>query len=258
MKIQRGFKAVKQEQERREKEKEQRQGKLWRIFFPSNAKADHEIPVRFLTDEPICFYEHTVQVAGKYQQFACTGEGCEHCADGNKPRFVGAFLVIDRTEFEYDERDDKGNKTGKKVKGKDRLKLLVRGQQDLAVLDRLNSKFGLLDRDWTIYKTGSDTSTKWNFERGEVDEWSTKKIQNLLDDKYRGQDFFDIVEQQIMPVETDEEEDEDDDEDTTSRVTRGVQTLEDEDDEEEDERPRKKSSSSKLKSGKKKTSLKRK
>jgi len=253
MKIQRGFKAVKQEEARREKEKEMRQGKLWRVFFPKGAKSDHEIPVRFLTDEPVCYYEHTIQSAGKYLQVACTGDGCEHCEDGNKPRFVGAFLVIDRTEFEYDERDDKGNKTGKKTTGKDRLKLLVRGQQDLAVLDRLNTKFGLLDRDWTIYKTGSDTSTKWNFERGEVDEWSKKKIQNLLDEKYRGQDFYDIIEEQIMPSESDEEDDEEDDEETTSKVNRGVQTLdEEEDDEEEDERPRKKSSSLKSKTGKKK------
>ena len=256
MKIQRGFKAVKQEQERREKEKEMRQGKLWRVFFPSKCDEDFEIPVRFLTDEPICFWEHTVKVAGKFQQFTCTGDGCKHCADGDKPRFVGAFLVIDRTEFEYDEKDEKGNKTGKKVKGKDRLKLLVRGQQDLAVLDRLNSKFGLLDRDWTIYKTGSDTSTKWNFERNELDEWSDKKIQNLLDDKYRNKDFYDIIMEQIQsPENTDDEEDEDyDDEEVTSRVTRGVQSVDDEDDEEEDESPCK----SKSKLGKKKSSLRRK
>lgn len=232
MKIQRGFKAVKKEQERREKEKEMRQGKLWRVFFPSKCDSDYEIPVRFLTDEPICYYEHTIKEGAKYNQYTCTGDNCPHCKDGDKPRFVGAFLVIDRTEFEYDEKDEKGNKTGKKVKGKDRLKLLVRGQQDLAVLDRLNSKFGLLDRDWAIYKTGTDTSTKWNFERGEVEEWTEKAIQNLLPDKYRGKDFYDIVMEQIQAPEESEDAEEEDDT-VQDRVTSGVQSLDEEDEEEE-------------------------
>ena len=228
MKIKRGFKAVKEEEKRREQERESRQGKLWRVFFPSKADSDFEIPVRFLTDEPICFHEHTKNVNGKWLNFTCTGDGCRHCADGDKPRFVGAFLVIDRTEFEYDEKDDKGNKTGKKVKGKDRLKLLVRGQQDLAVLDRLNTKYGLLDRDWAISKTGSGTSTKWTFDRGELDEWTEKEIQNILPEQYRNKDFFDILEEQITGESNDSNDDDSDEEEVEDKVTKGVQSLDDE------------------------------
>ena len=244
MKIKRGFKAVKEEERRREQAREQRQGKLWRVFFPKNADDDYEIPIRFLTDEPICYYEHTRNVAGKWQNYLCTGEGCPHCADGDKPRFVGAFLVIDRTEFEYDERDDKGNKTGKKIEGKDRLKLLVRGQQDLASLDRLNSKYGLLDRDWTVYKTGSGTSTKWNFDRGDVDEWTEEELQNILPEKYRGIDFYDILEAQITGESLDKSDSEDDitDEEVEEKVISGVQSLDDED---EEDAPKKAKSSKK-------------
>ena len=65
MKIQRGFKAVKEEERRRELAREQRRGKLWRVFFPKDAGDDYEIPIRFLTDEPICYYEHTKFVNGK-------------------------------------------------------------------------------------------------------------------------------------------------------------------------------------------------
>ena len=235
MKIQRGFKAVKEEEKRREQLKEQRQGKLWRVFFPKDAKEDFEIPVRFLTDEPVCFYEHTKYTNGKVLNIPCKGDGCPECKEGDKPRFVGAFLVIDRTEFEYDERDDKGNKTGKKVKGKDRLKLIVRGQQDLAVLDRLNTKYGLLDRDWNVFKTGKDTSTKWNFERGDLDEWTEEEIQNLIPEKYRGMDFYEIVEQQI----TGEELDNSDDQDEVPDVQSGVQKMDDEEEEEERKAPKK-------------------
>ena len=232
--VKRGFKAVREEEKRRELIKEQRQGKLWRVFFPKNAGDDFEIPVRFLTDEPVCFYEHTNFINGKVVNITCTGDDCPECKAGDKPRFVGAFLVIDRTEFEYEERDANGNKTGKKVKGKDRLKLLVRGSQDLAQLDRLSSKYGLLDRDWNIYKTGKDTSTKWNFDRGDLDEWSEEELNNILPEKYRGRDFYEIVEEQIMGA-IDEEAtssyDDSDDEDDTSDVQGGVHFLDDEEDE---------------------------
>ena len=251
MKIKRGFKAVKEEEKRREEERKNRQGKLWRVFFPKNAGDDFEIPIRFLTDEPICYYEHTKNVAGKWQNYLCVGEGCPHCADGDKPRFVGAFLVIDRTEFEYDEKDDKGNKTGKKIQGKDRLKLLVRGQTDLASLDRLNSKYGLLDRDWAVYKTGSGTSTKWNFDRGDVDEWTEEELQNILPEKYRGRDFYDILEEQITGESLDESDSEDDitDEEVEKKVTSGVQSLDDEDEEDAPKKARssKKGATKKLK-----------
>ena len=247
--IKRGFKAVKEEEKRKEQLKEQRQGKLWRVFFPKDADDDFEIPIRFLTDEPVCFYEHTDYSQGKVSNTTCTGDGCPACASGNKPRFVGAFLVIDRTEFEYEERDEKGNKTGKKVKGKDRLKLLVRGSQDLAQLDRLASKYGLLDRDWNVYKTGKDTSTKWNFDRGDLDEWTEEEIQNILPEKFRGRDFYDIVEEQLMGISDDEETTEDDEDDSDS-VQDGVMSLE-----EDEETTPKKGTKKKVKP---KTKLKRK
>jgi hypothetical protein len=249
MQVKRGFKAVKEEEKRREQAREQRQGRLWRVFFPKNASEDFEIPVRFLTNEPICFYEHTKNVNGKIVNITCTGDGCEECAGGDKPRFVGAFLVIDRTEFEYEERDAKGNKTGKKLKGKDRLKLLVRGQQDLAVLDRLNSKYGLLDRDWNVYKTGTDTSTKWNFDRGDIDEWTEEELNNILPEKFRGKDLYEIVEQQITGEGLTEDDNDSSDDDSKSNVQKGVQKIEDDDDEEPTE---KKHTTKKLKSLKKK------
>ena len=247
-----GFKAVKEEGARREKAREQRQGKLWRLFFPKDCDEEYEIPFRFFTDEPICFYEHRGFVQGKVTNTTCTGEGCKDCADGDKPQFVGAFLGIDRSEFEVDERDSKGNKTGKKTTVTDRAKLLVRGQTDLAVLHRLKTKQGLLDRDWAIFKTGADTTTKWNFERGELDEWTEKEMRALLPEKYRDMDLYDIIIDQISPADEEEVEKEEVEEDAPKRGTRssgrsnsgkstkgsvskGVQRIEESDDEDDED-----------------------
>jgi len=230
----RGFKAVKEEEARREQERKERRGKLWRVYFPKDAKEDYEIPFRFLTDEPVCFWEHTLNINGKVVHRTCTGEGCQDCANGNKPRFVGAFLGIDCSKYEVDERDSNGNKTGKKKTISATAKLLVRGQTDLAQLDRLNNKYGLLDREWAISKTGSGTSTKWAFDRGDVDELTEKEEQSMLPEALRGKDYYDIVESQITPHEEDEDEDEDDDtssdDNLKDKITSGVQSIEDEDD----------------------------
>src|SRR3712207_9004525 len=67
-------------------------------LFPYTTLFRSEIPIRFLTDEPICFYEHTKRVNGKITNIPCIGDGCPECESGDKPRFVGAFLVLDRSE----------------------------------------------------------------------------------------------------------------------------------------------------------------
>lgn len=228
-----GFQAVQEEEARIKKEQELRKGKLWRLFFPKNCGGDYEINVRFLTDEPFCFREHNVVTPdGKYQTMTCLGEAeCPQCAEGSKSSFKGAFLVIDRTEFEIDEKDANGKPTGKKVKVKDRLKLLVRGKTDLGALARLQKKYGLLDRDWSIAKTGSGTSTAWNFDRGDNDPLTEEEIQALLPEKYRGKDFYDILEEQIYGSEDTTETDNKEatsDSDTDTDVVSGVQSFDDE------------------------------
>ena len=54
----RGFKAHQEEQQRREKEKEKRKGRVWRFFLQDG---EEDVPIRFLTEEPILFYEHTIK-----------------------------------------------------------------------------------------------------------------------------------------------------------------------------------------------------
>lgn len=92
-------------------------------------------------------------------------------------------------------------------------------------------------------KTGSDTTTTWNFERGEEFSFTKKELENIIPESLQEyEDYYDIVEAQILPsehedTETDYEEDEDDED-----VSRGVVGLSEEEDEveeeEEDVRPR--------------------
>lgn len=200
----RGFDAHKQESDRKEKEKESRTGKLWRFFMKDN---EEDIPLRFLTEEPILFYEHNLTLpGGKFGTETCEGDDCEHCAGGSKPTYKGAWLVVDGREFEIDEKKD-GKPTGKKVVLKDQVRLYVRGSTDIAKLDRLSRKFGLVSRPWFATKTGKETSTSYELDRGEPSELTVKEITNLLakmpdkyKDHYNGDDeeLYDIVEANIF------------------------------------------------------------
>jgi hypothetical protein len=199
----RGFDAHKEEAERRKKEAEARQGKLWRYFLKDG---EEDVPLRFLTEEPILFYEHNIKTPdGKYATVTCTGDDCEEC-EKSKPSYKGAWLVADGREVEVDEKKD-GKPTGKKKVLKDQVRLYVRGATDIAKLDRLSRKFGLTSRPWFATKTGSGTSTSYELDRGEPAELTSKQIENLLakvpeemKNHYDGTDesLYDIVEFNIF------------------------------------------------------------
>lgn len=226
----RGFGALREEVARREKEQERRKGQLWRFFL---AEDEEDTPIWFLTDEPILFYEHGFKEGGKFVNITCTGDDdCEGCMQ-NKARYMGAFLVVDGREYEVDERDAKGNKTGKKKTVSMRVKLLVRGQTDLAKLDRLHAKYGLATRPWLVNKTGTGTATSYNFDRGEEEQSLTKtqikEILSQLPEKFRNMDFYDIVEANIFGIEDPGVPDEDSKKAAKETVKRQVTKIAQED-----------------------------
>jgi hypothetical protein len=271
----RGFDAHKNEEQRRKDEAVKRRGNIWRYFLSDD---DEDVPVRFLTEEPVLFYEHSIPVPGggnKFTNETCTGDDCPHCESGNRASYKGAWLVVDGREREVDEYKD-NKKTGKKKIIKDQIKMYVRGSTDIAKLDRLSRKFGLTTRPWFATKTGANTSTSYELDRGEKSKLTSKEIQNLiakLPEKYREhyngdmESLYDIVEDQVFGdvIEDDEEEEtrkpsknkrksaryeeeeeEDEDEDDYEDADSGVQSLDDDDeDEEEEEKPRKKLASKK-------------
>ena len=113
-----GYESVREEKKRQEEVREQMGKRLFRFFLSGDGA---EARVRFLTEEPINFYEHTVKTyrGGKerYENVLCSGDDdCGYCQDGDKPSFKGAFLIWDYSEFETKD------KNGKKIYEYDTLK----------------------------------------------------------------------------------------------------------------------------------------
>lgn len=246
----RGYSASRAEKERQDRARENAGKRLFRFFLKDDGE---EADLRFLTEQPVNFYEHNIKKGDRFVQYCCTGENCPFCEDGDRPTYKGAFLVVDHREFDYTDRD------GKKQKGKDQVRLFVQGMRVVAQLDRISEKYGLTKRDVTMVRLGKGTSTSYTIERGDTDPLTKKQIENYLPEKIRDQydgtedSLMQIVEDQLMlMVDSDvsDEEEEDEVEETTSGRDRLIGYDDDDDDdssdeeEEEEKKPKKRKLSS--------------
>ena len=239
----RGYDASREEKARQDKARENAGKKLWRFFL---AKDGEEADLRFLTEEPVNFYEHNVKRGDRYDSITCTGDNCPLCNDGERPTYKGAYLVVDRREFEYTDKD------GKKQKGKNQLRLFVQGMKVVSQLDRISEKYGLSNRDVTIVRLGKGTQTTYTVERGEEDKLSKKEIESLIPEKLRDEydgtmdSLMSIVEEQLIMSTQDYEPDNEDDEEDENEDDGRSKLISD--DEDEEEAPKKLLSSSGKKS----------
>lgn len=244
----RGYEASRAEKERQDQARENMGKKLWRFFLKDDRD---EADLRFLNEEPVNFKEHNVKVGDHFESYTCTGDDCPFCADGDRPTYKGAYLVVDRREYEYTDKQ-----TGKKKTGKNQVRLFVQGMKVVSQLDRIHERYGLSCRDVTVIRLGKGTQTSYTIERCEKEEMSPKTIRDLLPEKLRDQydgsqdSLMDMVEAQLLmnvkdyDPSTDEDEDE---EETTSKSSRGKLISYDEDEDEPEEKPRRKSGSLKSK-----------
>ena len=231
-----GYTAVREEKQRQDENREKAGKNLWRFFLSNDGD---EADVRFLTEEPVTFYEHTVKGMrnGKevYDTVVCSGDSnCSLCANGDKPTFKGAFLIWDMRPFEYTDKD------GKKQKGKGQLRLYVQGARVLSQLDRISSKYGLTNRTITIVRLGKGTSTTYTIEKGDEEgKLSQAEIKNMLPEKLRdmyngtADSLYSIIEECLSnSISGSANNDEDDDEEYSNRSN-----LVSVDDDEEEEAP---------------------
>ena len=233
----RGYQASREEKERQDKARENAGKKLWRFFLSNDGD---EADLRFLTEEPVNFYEHTIKKGDRYEQYTCTNEDCPFCDDGDRPTYKGAYLVVDRREFEYTDSN------GKKQKGKNQVRLFVQGMKVVSQLDRISDKYGLSNRDVTIVRLGKGTQTTYTLERGEEDKLSKKEIEQLLPEKLRDEydgtmdSLMSMIEEQLLMYTKDySPEDDSDDEVDDEEDTRRGRLINVEDEEEEEEQPKK-------------------
>lgn len=244
----RGYEASRAEKERQDKARENAGRRLWRFFLKDDGD---EADLRFLTEEPVNFYEHNLKRGDKYEQYTCTGDDCPFCADGDRPTYKGAYLVVDRREYEYKDKD------GKTKKGKNQVRLFIMGMKVVSQLDRISDKYGLSNRDVTIVRLGKGTQTTYTIERGEEEKLSKKEIEQLLPEKLREEydgtmdSLYAIIEEQLLMYTKDYEPDEDDEDDDEEEEINGRDRLigvEDDEDEDEEETPKRKLSSNKKRS----------
>lgn len=194
----RGFNAVTEEKKRQDENRAKGSG-IWKFFIQNDGD---EADITFLTDQPISYYEHNIKSFknGKeyYDAVPCIGEGCKHCANGDKTTFKSAWLVVDHRENEYTDKE------GKKQVTVDNVRLFVYGTKIASQLDRIATKYGLMNRTMTMIRMGKGTSTTYTFERGDVQSLTKKDIEELLPesvrDLYQGttESLYTILEKQIM------------------------------------------------------------
>ena len=226
----RGFKAVSEENARQEEERKKRGKTLFRFFL---SKDKDEADITFLTEQPVNFYEHTIQryVNGKerYDSVPCIGEGCKYCEEGLRPSFKSAWLIIDHRETSYKDKD------GKQHTSKDNLRLFVQGTKVSSQLDRKSERYGLMGREYTVVRLGTGTSTTYTFEHGDPYTITREEIESVMPDfikeQYDGtvESLYSIIENQIsMLVDSDSSNNVDDDEDEDIDDT--LVSIDDEDD----------------------------
>lgn len=188
----RGYESVREEKARQEKARENSSKTLFRFFIKGDGE---EAQVRFLTEDPVNFKEHTIPVGNRYENHVCThdfGE-CELCNSGDRPSFKSAYLIFDKRGYT--------NKEGKEIKGS--LKLYVQGTRVTSQLERLSQRYGLTTRDYIIERSGSGTSTTYMFDRLDEDELTKQEITAMLPEflksKYDGtmSSLYTIVEEQL-------------------------------------------------------------
>ena len=230
-----GFSAVREEKERQDQNRENAGKRLFRFFLP---KDGDEATVRFLTEEPVTFYEHTLNKGGKYESVICTGAGCPLCAD-DRSSFKGAFLIYDKRPYKYTDRNNK------EVVMEGQIRLYVAGTRVLSQLDRLSARYGLTGRDIIVSRSGSGTATTYMFERDREYRMSEEEIRNLLPEKlrpaYKGtaESLESIVQEQLeMLLDTPKSPSrEEEDEEEASAPTNNPATLVNIEDEDEEPAP---------------------
>lgn len=183
-----GYEAVEDYSEELEAKREN--AKNFTPFVPNLMLRDGESKViRFITQEPLTFKEHYLPTA-KGSKFRTCLEGtvdldgnrvqCPFCSAGNKPSFRGAFVVIDRTE------DSWVNKDGETVKATNQVKIFKQGIKVLKVLNKMHEKGRLDGWDIEISRTGGGTDTQYNFipeEQFELSAEDAEKVALFQGDK---------------------------------------------------------------------------
>ena len=229
-KFRRGFFHAKEEAKRIETERASWGKKLYEFYLAGDGE---EADVVFLNEEPVeCFIHNRVSRRNGKEFFdtvVCTkDEDCPDCENGDRATYKGAFLVIDTRPYEGKDSN------GKKKTIPYTLRFYLPGIRVVSALERISSKYGLLNRLVNIARSGKGTQTSYHIERSDdiweldVGEMHELMRSDELKNLYKGdpEDVYDIIEQQLdLRLSTYEEGSEkdygDEEEDSRGNVVTG-------------------------------------
>lgn len=145
-------------------------------------KEDTETHITFLTgnldedgilDTPM-YYEHHLHLNGHWRNwFVCTAhdEPCPICEGGDNAALVGAFVIIDHTEWK-----DKNDKIHR-----DELRLLVAKRETIKMLQKIATKRkGLVGCTFEVSRTGENAANV-----GSMFDFENKSTVAALKKKYK-------------------------------------------------------------------------
>ena len=227
-KFRRGFSHAKEEAKRMEKERASWGKKLYEFYLSNDGD---EADVVFLNEEPVeCFvHNRIVRRNGKefFDTVVCTRDAdCPDCENGEKATYKGAFLVIDLRPYEGKDSN------GKKKTVPYTLRFYLPGIRVVSSLERVSSKYGLLNRVVNIARSGKSTQTTYHIERSdEIWELDVEEMHELMRSDevkklYKGdpEDIYDIIEQQLdlrlSTYEEDSEKEDEEEDDSRSNIVK--------------------------------------
>lgn len=164
-------------------------GKLYRFFLKKKEEARITFVDGETTEEgfliPPRFYEHTVEVNGKWQNYVCPeqtnpqgGEVCPLCKSGDRPSLISLFTVIDHRGFE--------RKDGTKVPFSKKL-LAVKPQVMEILAKQAVKRKGLIGCTFEVSRVGAQASSVgdvWDFvEKGDPEELVAKYMITTKDEE---------------------------------------------------------------------------
>ena len=220
-KFRRGFSHAKEEVKRMEKERASWGKKLYEFYLSADGD---EADVVFLNEEPVeCFVHNRVARRGGKEFFdtvVCTRDAdCPDCENGEKATYKGAFLVIDTRPYEGKDA------SGKKKTVPYTLRFYLPGVRVVTALERISSKYGLLNREVNISRSGKGPQTSYHIERSDniwdldVEEMHELMRSDEVKKLYKGdpEDIYDIIYQQLDLLLSNSEGDAEKDEEEDSR-----------------------------------------
>ncbi len=208
-----GFGEVNREKSRQEKNRENMGNRIWNFYAPKDGQ---EAKIRFLNEDPITFYAHTMKEGVRFVDYLCIdGEAdCPLCNQGERQSFKSAFLIIDARKTEFTDRQ------GNKKKSDASIRLYITGIQVSSQLMRYADKYGLTNRYYTLARTGAGKASSYAFDPEDKSSITKEEISNLLPpsmkELYDGsqESIEKIIISQLNMMRPDTEDSEDEEENT--------------------------------------------